>query len=1015
MGIESVRLDRSVGAGGWRTDWASVAVFVGAALYFAALVPYGFNLGEDGDVVYLIYRTFSGQLPYRDFASGYTPGFFYANATLLYLFGPSIVVIRWSLVVVNALATLGLYRLACAVMPSALAVVPAFAYVALMPVFPGEYATFNVPYPAWYVVLTWTASTLALLRGLRVGRARWIFAAGVLAAVGCAFKPNTGAFNLAALALAVLFAGPVRRGLWPRVLWWGLLGGVLVSIAVVFHLQVAVRDARLLLWPVFGLILVRALTPAHGLGGLADAAAFGRAVAALIGGFALVTLPWVLYYLRLLGTQRFLSDVLLIGSGHELFFYLPIRGLGIWDVALAVAGAAFALACRWKPLRRARPLFVLLPLAFAAMAGGALLVRFAPMPEGFWRAFMQRLQYLAFGAAFLVNWAAVLLVARTCFGGALERSATARSLPVVAVAVGAPLMYLSIYPRSDFFHWVLSAPLTVTLGVMLYWGALRRWVPPGTRAVWTAVPLYALILLIAWPGLRLGARMVGADPGSLARLGLPHAPIVLEAGRAPRLDDLRAAAEFINANSPEDSTLLGFPNLHFLNFLTGRQVPGRYGSFHPGWPDHVIEAEIINDLHARRTPLIVMNNDVQLYIGQAPLYYFLLRQYVLQNYEPAAHRGSYDILRLRAADSVPAAGPGGAVEPQAPAKTSANGADSTECAAAVAAAERDMPESTATLARCWRTPDESLQGRAVLAARATHDATAAVALAQALRAGTIAPQAALLAVRTIGEVADARAIPAMIVARDTVPDRVRDELDTALFNTAARCIIRRFMFISPDVGEMEMRANPASAAAALKWLEEMPGDPRLRFTGAWIAGVSGETRAVPGLRRMVEKSEIGLQMAAADALIRLGVEDGVIEPLLESLTHDEMLVPCVVLAWSQAHPERARDLIAETFRRGNAKQRETLAFIAGALGDRALGEVVREGLADPEPRVRIASVWTLGVLGNQAARADVERTRRVDPVEQVREFAQAGLLWLDEQRPPKAAETSGSTGATAGR
>src|SRR6266852_57772 len=104
-------------------------------------------------------------------------------------------------------------------MPAALAVIPALGYVALMPVYRGEFATFNIPYPSWYVALTALTSTLALLRFFADGRLRWVLVAGVLAGIGCAFKPNSGVFNLAALAVTLLLAGSPDGSLWQRLVW----------------------------------------------------------------------------------------------------------------------------------------------------------------------------------------------------------------------------------------------------------------------------------------------------------------------------------------------------------------------------------------------------------------------------------------------------------------------------------------------------------------------------------------------------------------------------------------------------------------------------------------------------------------------------------------------------------------------------------------------------------------------------------------------------------------------------
>jgi hypothetical protein len=91
----------------------------------------------------------------------------------------------------------------------------------------------------------------------------------------------------------------------------------------------------------------------------------------------------------------------------------------------------------------------------------------------------------------------------------------------------------------------------------------------------------------------------------------------------------------------------------------------------------------------------------------------------------------------------------------------------------------------------------------------------------------------------------------------------------------------------------------------------------------------------------------------------IGADEGVGEALLEGMSHDEMYLPTALLTWSRAHPAEARTLLAERFRSGNALQRESIAFIAGTLGDDVLLEVVSEGRNDPSPRVRAATSWAV--------------------------------------------------------
>jgi hypothetical protein len=213
---------------------AALAVFAGALAYFALFITYGVNLDDEGTLLAQIYRTAQGELPYRDFHMGYTPGGHYYHAWLMQLFGASVVPLRWSLAVCNAMVSVLLFVIGRRVMSSWFALLPAAAYPALMQVYPGNFATFNIPYPSWYVVLFGVAGFWMLLCYIESHRLTWIAAAGLVTGRGFAFKPNVGLFQLAGSGLVLLATleppADGRAARWQGAVWWLLLVGIVAGL-----------------------------------------------------------------------------------------------------------------------------------------------------------------------------------------------------------------------------------------------------------------------------------------------------------------------------------------------------------------------------------------------------------------------------------------------------------------------------------------------------------------------------------------------------------------------------------------------------------------------------------------------------------------------------------------------------------------------------------------------------------------------------------------------------------------
>jgi 4-amino-4-deoxy-L-arabinose transferase-like glycosyltransferase len=149
--------------------------------FFGTLAPYGVHVDEDGDLLYQMFATFRGQVPYIDFSSGYTPGFFYYHAALFRLFAVDALVVRISVAIANTLSVYLLYLLAARLVQPGLALLAPLLFVGGLLAFPGSFCAFNVPYPAWYNIALWLGSLAAVAAYVDHGRMRALLLAGLLA------------------------------------------------------------------------------------------------------------------------------------------------------------------------------------------------------------------------------------------------------------------------------------------------------------------------------------------------------------------------------------------------------------------------------------------------------------------------------------------------------------------------------------------------------------------------------------------------------------------------------------------------------------------------------------------------------------------------------------------------------------------------------------------------------------------------------------------------------------------
>ncbi|HUE31252.1 MAG TPA: glycosyltransferase family 39 protein [Verrucomicrobiae bacterium] len=954
---------------------APLAVAGLAAAYFATFLTYGFNLEDEGSLLHGIARTLGGELPYVDFHTGYTPGVFYLNAGLLRLFGRSVVPIRAGLALVNA-ATVGLlFTLARPLAGGALAAAAALGYAAFLPFFAGDFASFNIPYPAWYAGAAWLATQAAFDRFAVRGSRAALLAAGLGAGVAFTFKPNSGVFALLAcgMALGLLAAGegdPDRRPARALLVLAALTILVLLAQALAATLTLDID------WPSFPIIAGAPLVLLAGRllwarARAAHAVRVAPALALLALPAAVVTLPWLAYLVARLGWARFASDVLLIGSGAERIYATryPLRAgfPALWAPLAAVTIAAvgtLGVAVGPRPRWRGAALGL---SAAAALGGGALVAFLARMPEGVLPSIRSEVQETGFFLVPILGLAAVGVMLARLRGGEGGLGPGGRRWLVALVF--ALVMYLQLYPRVDSMHLILAVPSALVLGAGAAARVARAWegvigLRAGRLAAAAAVSGGVLAALAALPNYAPLARPQVA-------IGTPALPVHVEAEHAADLRALDAVLGYLAARLAPGAAFFGFPAVALVPFALDRRAPTPYDYFFPGRPDHRAEAEVVRTLAAERPPYLLTLNRRLGYFVDAPAYYFILRTFVREHYALVASFGRYDILGWRG-EVPPADVPG---EPAPPL------GDRTAVMAALADPDRELR----------RLAVETFLARA-------RDAAGVVRLADAWAPDEVSR---LLLVRNLGEAGDERALAFLMDVVASASRRLRVEAATALSQLALRARAERDLF-GRDGSGLAVASDRMTRALPLDGVRGWMAEPELReplgVFAAHALAAPGDPASLSALDDLLgERRLVDLRVAAAEALARAGRTEhlcDLVDALAIPLHEVQDVVPSALLDAARTHPAEVAACLARGLADPAPLAREVSAWVAGVARADGVAPALRRALADPRREVRIAAAWATGQLRDGAARFALAGLAR-DPDPEMGAFAREALARVD--------------------
>ncbi len=175
-----------------------ITILIIAFAYLFLFFNKRINLLDEGLSLYASERILKGQVPYRDFFVMVTPGTFYFQALLFKIFGSSVILGRWIVLIEGALTTMLLYLVAKRVNSIIYAALGAILF--LLWEFP-QWMSTNY---SWYGIILALLVILSLSAYLVKQNYHWLLLASILAGLTAFFKQNMGFFSALTIFLIII-------------------------------------------------------------------------------------------------------------------------------------------------------------------------------------------------------------------------------------------------------------------------------------------------------------------------------------------------------------------------------------------------------------------------------------------------------------------------------------------------------------------------------------------------------------------------------------------------------------------------------------------------------------------------------------------------------------------------------------------------------------------------------------------------------------------------------------------
>lgn len=166
-------------------------LLLSAFIYYLFFANKGIDLFDEGYYVHLSERIFHGEIPYKDFALQYTPGYFYLLAFLYKIFGPSILVGRLLSLFVCMLILCFTFLIINKLKLTSVKSI----FLSFLGIVSFGYPLLNIPIAVWPVVLMSLVIVLAFIYWLDSSNQKgwiYIFIIGIALAFSLILRQNLG-------------------------------------------------------------------------------------------------------------------------------------------------------------------------------------------------------------------------------------------------------------------------------------------------------------------------------------------------------------------------------------------------------------------------------------------------------------------------------------------------------------------------------------------------------------------------------------------------------------------------------------------------------------------------------------------------------------------------------------------------------------------------------------------------------------------------------------------------------